>query len=519
MLAAQGWFRATVLGLFLSLCGGCMNWTKTNFPLPGPGFPPRKPSASNASGLTIEQQLLGVKLDDQGNPQTSKAVAWRKTAPQKTAREQWLHNNLHKSEESSNAHKDKPPKQEPYRWQHDGLRDVLRTSSDVQGDLHQAIQSENRVVAATATIGLARLEPRKHHAALLRISEQGILPVKVRQAAVETLSRDGHSSTADDLRRLINVWGSESGAEDEELYVELLSALALTDQFLIKPAFAKALARGSTRVRTHVLDLYTKSPESFLPKELSVLLSERFQEEVRVKTLLLYAKRPRSELPSGVTSLYRSPSPRIREAMLRTLVAHKHPRMMEFLDYALVDSMLNVRLAAVKLLGIVGDGQSQDILQEMLAEKPKPVVAAAVIHALAKADDMATVYAAADNEAWKVRQAIADNLRWDSEPSATACATKLLADKDAGVRDVAIRAVGRWPLTESGPLLLSTLGAKEQSTRQAAANTLGRKWPAVRDFPAGASDKVRGAKLTQLEQQWEQEFPQAVRLQASNETR
>ncbi len=516
MLAVPGWLRATVLGLCLSLSGGCVRWPT---PLPAPGIFSPKTNATNASGLTIEQQLLGVKLDDQGNAQTSKSVAWRKTAPQKTAREQWLHNNLHKSEESSNAPNDTPPKQDQYHWQHDGLRDVLRTSSNAQRDLRQAIESANPVVAATATIGLARLEPRKHHAALLRISQQGILPVKVRQAAVETLSRDGHSSTPDDLRRLISVWDSESGTEDEELHVELLSALALPGKLHTEPAFAKALDHGSTRVRTHVLDLYTKWPESFLPKELSVLLSQRFQEEVRVKTLLLYAKRPRSELPSGITSLYRSPSPRIREAMLRTLVAHKHPRMMEFLDYALVDSMLNVRLAAVKLLGVVGDGQSQEILQEMLAENPQPVVAAAVIYALAKADDMATVYAAADNEAWKVRQAIADNLRWDSEPSATACATKLLADKDDGVRDIAIRAVGSWPLTESGPLLLSALGAKEQSTRQAAANALGRKWPAVREFPAGASVKVRRAKLTQITQQWEQEFPQAVRLQASNETR
>ena len=113
------------------------------------------------------------------------------------------------------------------------------------------------------------------------------------------------------------------------------------------------------------------------------------------------------------------------------------------------------------------------------------------------------VTAAADDDAWQVRQAVAAALGHDTSRSAVATARRLLKDSNSQVAQQMATTLGAWRVEHSAPLLLDALESSSFGVRQRAAEALAAGWPAARQFQPKADESDRQQQLAALRQQWE----------------
>lgn len=368
----------------------------------------------------------------------------------------------------------------PWRWQNDTLEAFVKASNDAPAQLKRARESQQALIAATATIGLARYAPAgTSQDDLAEIARNTSLPRSVRCAAVETLARTGSLETEARLRELVAACGPNSSGviQQPEVYAELLAGLARHTAIDHDPLFDDALAAGDVELQLAVLRLY---------------------EAAKVK-----------ELPEIALALVHHPQGRVRAAVLAVLVAGEHPQALDYLAEATRDADLHVRVAAIELLGKVRDRGALPLLVDLASDGSERHREAAA-NALIAQEEWTAVERAARDRSYRVRVAVAAGLKDHGTAERVALARRLLADSSAAVQAQMASTLQHWPVELSGPLLIEGMRSSNMLTRKTSATSLASHWSAAQDFPYGAPLAERNVALERLEKQWKLDYPQPV---------
>jgi HEAT repeat protein len=374
-----------------------------------------------------------------------------------------------------------PPADRSHRWRHPGLELLMAQSADGRPDLHVALQSKDPVVATNAAILLSRRQDPMAFEPLLRAVRSNETNSWQRRAAVEAFAELDQPTVVPALRSLIDEHGKFTGeaarSYQPELHLELLHGLAHAEGLRNsqplgpegEPRFAAALASPSANVRR--------------------------------EALLALADSRSGPLPANIVRQVGDADSRVRRAALHTLAVRRHPEALELLRQALLDQDLLVRLSATADMGRLGGPMALEELRKMAAQGSELTRAAAVA-ALVEAGDDQVVAAAMSDKSWRVRRVVIAVLDRPQKPRPTELAERLIADVNSDIVQAAIDAIGRWPLTEAGPILLTGMEARAYLTRKAAAQQLAKLWPPASEFEIEAAAPRRTTEMEQLRQKW-----------------
>lgn len=395
-----------------------------------------------------------------------------------------------------------------YRWTHAGLRRYLAIHPAQRPDLRIALGSNDPAVAATASIGLARLEGPRHLSALRALvrpfaveTETGpqlrTHDMTVRRAAIDTLASfpaPAASPVIDELLLAYGVYESDNpdSAYSGELHAELLYALARMVPAGSDPRFMAALESPVDDVKAAAVECLLADTQSALPRQIAELIVD-----------------------------VRSP---LRMTAIRACGRRGDPAALPQLLSAAYDADLGVRLTAIAAIGQIGGDEAVDALRRLLVEGKSRIQESAV-SALAAAGDYDAVIQAAYHEDWRVRRAAAHGLAGAGGDRALGAAASLLRDRSGDVQVQTVAAIDLWPLERAGPLLLAASDAPHPPTRWAAFRALARRWPPAAEqqtafefpptgTPGGvktiaarqAEDAQRRELLARLENRWRAEF-------------
>ena len=178
-----------------------------------------------------------------------------------------------------------------------------------------------------------------------------------------------------------------------------------------------------------------------------------------------------------------------------------HPQALVYVESALADFHLDVRLEAVRALGELGDPQARTDLQRLLIHEPEAVRAGAILALAASGDDV-TVFASANDASWQVRRSVAQSLSRFATPRGATIARQLLADRSAEVRRAVVDAISAWPLGQSGPILMTAMAEAPYATRKQAAERLAQRWPVAAGFNSDGPPERRAEQLSALQDEW-----------------
>ncbi len=361
----------------------------------------------------------------------------------------------------------------------------MAQSAEQRPDLHVAVQSKDPVVATNAAILLSRQHDPAAFDPLLRAIRADSTNAWQRRAAVEAFAELGQPNVVDELRREIDEQGRFAGdaarTYQADLHVELLHGLARAEGAIQppplgpdgEPRFAAALASPAANVRREAL-----------------------------AALANYWSGP---LPANVVRYVGDADSSVRRAALHALAVRQHPEALELLRQALLDQDLIVRLSAVADFGRLGGPEAISQLRQMATQGTELIRAAAVAALIESGDDQIVPTAMADRS-WQVRRALVPILNRPQEPRPTELAERLVADVNSDIGAAAITAIGRWPLAEAGPILLTAMEQRSYSTRKAASQQLAKLWPPAAEFEIEATAQRRATELEQLRQKWREQI-------------
>ena len=288
---------------------------------------------------------------------------------------------------------EKPPRsyakraQTDMRWHHRRLDPYLHPSAP-RSDLAEELLSSSPVVATNAAIVTAHWatgQPIEHLAVAIRAAE---LPLPLRCASAEALGLVKHPSTAPILRKLLRQFASpdpgKSPDEDErvpreipDLHVDLIRALARHAEPGDETWFNRALASSDWQVRLEGAAAWSALSDLSLPAQLIELRGDR--------------------------------DPRVRVTVVRTIVAHRDPRAVVYLQEALGDSDFDVRMAAMTALGEIGTGDAKALVGRM-KDHGRELQEAAVATSRAAKGLRDDVQASAKDAQSQLRLAVAETL-------------------------------------------------------------------------------------------------------------
>jgi len=375
-----------------------------------------------------------------------------------------------------------PPR---WRWRHAALEELLAAGENTKA-LRAALRSKNSLVATNAAIALGRDGQPAGKDLLLAAVRSVQFDLPLRRAAAEALGGLDAREAVEPLGELVDQYGQWRGPRRRtyrpELHAELLCALARHVDPADDPRFEAAL----------------QSPSA----------------EVRREAIGAWAAGRRGELPKAALDLAADPAAQVRAAAIRAIAARRPAGATTHLAAGARDFNVRVRLAAIAGLGQIGTSEAVAVLGEVLGERSETLRAAAV-RALAAAGAKERVLDAADDDAWQVREAVAEALaRWPGDAQAK-LALKLLDDRSPQVQAAVVRATDAWPLAEAGPVLLAAMEKSTLETRNGAAERLVDRWAPAEAFPQRGPPERRAASLAQLRRQFAQEHgtslpPEAV---------
>jgi len=176
----------------------------------------------------------------------------------------------------------------------------------------------------------------------------------------------------------------------------------------------------------------------------------------------------------------------VRKAAARALGRIGDRQAVPPLIQALGDEDEDVRSAAAKALGRIGDPRAVPVLIQALGDGDEDVRKAAA-EALGGIGDRQAVPAllqALGDENWRVRSAAAEALGRIGDRRAVPSLLQALGDRDRRVRWAAAEALGRIGDRQAVPALIQALGDEDGWVRWTAAEALGRGAEAFRDAAA-----------------------------------
>jgi HEAT repeat protein len=358
-----------------------------------------------------------------------------------------------------------------YHWQHAALRNLMAQPPEDRPDLAQLLTNDDPVTVTNAAILLARAGDDTVDRCLTESVRNEHLRLPQRRAAIEAIAGQDGAVAGPALAELLDDY-SQPNADGyaPELHADLLRGLARHVDASANRYFAEALISRNAEVRQAGLYAYTISRTGVLPEH--------------------------------ALELRKDTNPRVRGAALACLAARRHPQALEFAEAALADFHLDVRLAAVRALGELGEPQAKTDLQRLLIHEPEMIRAGAIL-ALSAAGDDVTVFASANDPSWQVRRSVAQSLMHFPTQRGTTIARQLLADRSAEVRRAVIDSVAGWPLGQSGPVLLTAMHEAPFATRKQAAEQLARRWPPALEFNSDGPPESRAEQLNALSENWQ----------------
>lgn len=374
------------------------------------------------------------------------------------------------------------------RWRHVELEELLKLPADERPLFNEWLDHKNPVVAGNAAIALARLgegEPAQRLAATVR-QPLSSLPVEQRMAmrcaAAEALGKvQADATVAETIRKLLAHFSQEDH-QVPPLQAELLRSLARHVTPDDEPLFAEAL----------------QSPKA----------------EVQLAVIECWPLEGRAKLPEEVAQLFSTGDANLRSRALTLMAARKDPAAFDMAQKGLSDQTLEVRLAAIAALGKIGTQDAQRQLRELVTDRTERIRAEAVA-ALAECHAWQPVLAAASDEAWRVREAVAQGLAKFPPRDAQPVALKLIEDQSSHVTARVIAAIEPWPLEQAGQVLVAALASPSISVRKSAAEQLRKRWEACPVFDPEASPAKREEQLAELQAAWTEQFAGALAMQQS----
>jgi len=175
------------------------------------------------------------------------------------------------------------------------------------------------------------------------------------------------------------------------------------------------------------------------------------------------------------------------------------------------------RLAAIDALGNLGDAKSRATLRQLAVDRAEKIRIAAV-SAMARLGEREAVFAAAEDDSWRVRLEVARALSGYPDRDGSDTARQLLDDPSAEVQRAVVAALERWPLREAGPIWIEALGKASYLPRVTAAEQLAAQWPAAAEFPVQGTPQQRAAAREELGRRFRQEFARQGDLESARST-
>ncbi len=314
------------------------------------------------------------------------------------------------------------PETSGFRYRHAGLEELMSRPAPERAALPGLVADHDRNVAATAAIALARQGEANVAGRLIAAIDDPELSLPARLAAGEALGQLPGDAQVGTLRRLADRYGQYTPGVttgyQADLHAELLRALARHIDAADDPRFIAA----------------AQVPSVF----------------VRIETLRAWAAGTRGLLPGEIVDLRSDDDPRVRAAALATLAARKHPAACDFLTAGVRDLDLSVRLAAIRGLGKLDDGQAHAVLADLLKDRSE-LIRAGAVEAVAYQGSRAVVLGVVADRSWRVRLKVAEALAAFSDREGAAAARRLLDDPSrptsSGKSFVRwANGLGKWPV-------------------------------------------------------------------------
>lgn len=466
-----------VLALSIAQLCGCVR-ALTDKP---PGILPTGRSEDNAVKADEHEAPTPLSLEDVEQHLTTKATRVDLTTKLPTTQ---VVDGWYRDLSSDDAWRAAPGE---FRWRHDALAGLIRSSADHQAALAVATKSKDKFVRAAANIGLARSSKTKGVKPLVAIAGDASLPLSTRRAAIETLAALPIAETESALRTMLERYGpTERGLYQEPLlFAEALVGLARHVAVDQDPVFITALTAEDA--------------------------------EVQLAALSLFSGVSTSDLPLEVVELAKHPQPKLRRAALAALVACEHVDALPQLMSATQDADVQVRIAAIELLGRVREPQAV-ILLSSLASSDQERHREAAFAALVQQQEWTIVERAAQDTSYRVRAAVATALAKYPHRDRAALAQTLVKDGSAMVQARMCQSLAEWPQELAAPLLFTGLASTSVVTRQAALAALRDLQVDVGNYNPQALPPERHAKLVALREAWQKLHPMVAGSDSSNAT-
>jgi HEAT repeat protein len=360
-------------------------------------------------------------------------------------------------------------------WRHAGLEAVL-SQDNARAQLRRAMRSTDASVAATAAIGLARLDDSSSLEQLESAAHDASLKLPDRGAAIEAIGQLDSAQADDVLAELVQEVGRYQGQARARYVPELHADLM------------RAMARRDRDQHTQAIERGLESPSA----------------AVRLEATRAYAVGHRAP-PRQLVERASDDAAKVRAAAIEALVASRHPDAQEAAVRGLNDYDLHVRLAAIQALGVLPAAENAARLNE-LAANTSDLIRAAGLKALAKRGDLPAVVRAADDSSWRVRSVVAKALGKLPYAERAPLARALVADPSLQVQRQTLQALADWPLAEAIPALLAAIEGRTAATRREAVEQLQARWPAAAELSPVASPATLAAEAARLRDVWQREF-------------
>lgn len=362
-----------------------------------------------------------------------------------------------------------PPKG-PFTWRHTGVEALVADPQLTPAALSPALASPQPVVAANGAMVAVRrgwpVDPALLAAAVRLESARPSL----RAAAAEALGAAGTAS----------------------------AQAALRDELDREPA-----PNRPPRVERSLVEALARQADPADAPRLVARLSHA-ESKVRLAALAGLLALP-APLPGEALELRSDPDPRVRAQVCQALAMHGSTQASDWLAGLLADEQIPVRVAALTALGSLPGPANVETLRTATRDT-REVIRAAAVAALATQGDWDSVLAAAGDESWRVRLAVAAALAAHPTPASAQVARELVADPSGECATATIEAARSWPLPLAGPVWLEALSRSGYRSRQRAGELLASAWPPARDFPCDAPAAERANRWTALQAAWSREF-------------